>query len=214
MVVVKIQQLLIRHWLKFKRDFPWRHRITPYRIMVAEFMLQRTKADQVAPVYREFTTQFPSIKSLAKARTREVSRYTRHLGIHWRTKHFIESSRFIVKEFGGMIPSRRHKLLSIPGIGEYVAGAILTVAFQKKEWVIDSNIARFFNRFFNLRLAGEMRRKVKVVEYAKMFFEYKDTRQLLFCLLDFTAQICSPRKPCCFQCPIKRGCLYKSKTPG
>jgi len=207
-----IQSLLISNWHKYKRDYPWRHRISAYRIMIAEFMLQRTRADQVAPVYQKFTTQFPSIKSLAKARTREVARYTRHLGIHWRAKHFIESSRFVVRELGGKIPSRRDKLLSVPGIGEYVAGAILTVAFQKSEWVIDSNIARFFDRFFNLRLKGELRRKPQVVQAAKEFFNFQNPRKLLFSLLDFTALICTPRQPRCPICPLKQKCQYKMKT--
>lgn len=207
-----MQNTLLVNRRKFVRDYPWRNSITPYRIMIAEFMLQRTRADQVAPVYKTFITEFPSIKFLAKARTREVSRYTKHLGIHWRARHFIKSSRFVVREYGGRIPSRRDKLLSIPGVGEYVAGAILTTAFQKREWVIDSNIARFLNRIYGWKLQGEIRRKQRIIVAAKKFFDYKDPRKLLFCLLDFTALICSPSKPHCYECPVRKECKYGNKT--
>ncbi len=179
--------------------------------MVAEFMLQRTRADQVANVYKDFTEKYPDVVSLSKARMRDVGKYTKHLGIHWRAKHFVESSRFIVKAYGGKIPADREKLLAIPGVGEYVAGAILTAGYRRPEWVIDANIARFFDRLYNFRLKGELRRKPKIVDAAKKFFTHPQPRKLLFSLLDFTALICTPRKPRCTICPLNRGCRYNRK---
>jgi A/G-specific adenine glycosylase len=189
-----------------KRDFPWRHRINPYRIMIAEFMLQRTRAEQVEPVYRQFLKRYPTVIPLSKAKIKEVTQYTKHLGIHWRAKHFISAVKFIIKEYKGRIPSNREKLLAIPGVGEYAAGAILTVAFQKPEWVIDSNIARFFNRYYGLGLQGEIRRKKGIIELSKQFFKYKNPRKLLFGILDFTALVCLPRNPLCTKCPLRRSC--------
>jgi A/G-specific adenine glycosylase len=207
-----IQTLLISSWTQYKRDYPWRYHIDAYRVMVAEFMLQRTKADQVAPVYKRFVRQFPTVHSLAHAKTREISNYTRHLGIHWRARHFVHSSRYISKHFCGRIPSERSELLSIPGVGEYVAGAILTIALQKKEWVIDSNIARFLNRLHGWNLQGEIRRKQMVIAAAKKFFCHNDPRRLLFSLLDFAALICTPTEPRCSECPVHRRCRFVGKT--
>ena len=136
----------------------------------------------------------------------------KHLGIHWRAKHFIESSRFIVNTYSGRIPSNREKLLAIPGVGEYVAGAILTVAFKKPEWVIDSNIARVFNRVHNLGLTGEIRRKPEIIKQAKLFFNVPDPRNLLFAILDFSALICLPIKPKCSTCPLTMLCKFTSKN--
>ena len=174
-------------------------------------MLQRTRAEQVEPVYKQFFKKYPTVVSLSKAKTKEVSKYTKHLGIHWRAKHFITAAKFIVKVYKGKIPVEREKLLAIPGVGEYVAGAILTAAFQKKEWVIDSNIARFFNRYYDLGLTGEIRRKKKIIELSKQLFKYKNPRKLLFAILDFTALVCKPINPQCNSCPLRRKCKYPVK---
>lgn len=203
---------MLQWWQVFKRDYPWRHGINPYRIMIAEFMLQRTRADQVEDVYRNFIARYPDVISLSKAGIRDVSKYTKNLGIHWRAKNFIHSSRFIINYYGGKIPSNRERLLAIPGVGEYVAGAVLTAGFQKPEWVVDSNIARFLDRFFGFQLEGELRRKPIIVKSSKSFFRYHDPRKLLFGVLDFAALICTPRQPRCPFCPLKLKCSYKRKT--
>ncbi len=208
-----IQYSLIAIRKYFERDFSWRHKITPYRILIAEFMLQRTRAEQVEPVYKQFIARYPTVKTLSKVKTKEVAQYTKHLGMHWRSKHFITAAKFIVNEYKGKIPAGRKKLLAIPGVGEYVAGAILTVAFQKPEWVIDSNIARFFNRYYGLRLQGEIRRKKEIIELSKRFFRHKNPRKLLFSILDFTALVCLPRNPLCAKCPLKKRCKYNLSTP-
>jgi A/G-specific adenine glycosylase len=174
--------------------------------MIAEFMLQRTRAEQVEPVYQQFIKRYPTSVSLSKAKIKEVAQYTKHLGIHWRARHFITAAKFIMKEYKGRIPSNREKLLAIPGVGEYVAGAILTVAFQKPEWVIDSNIARFLNRYHGLDFQGEIRRKKEIIELSRHLFIYKNPRKLLFGMLDFTALVCLPRKPTCPKCFLRKKC--------
>ena len=84
--------------------------------MIAEFMLQRTRAEQVEPIYKQFIKSYPTVAALSKAKTKEVARYTKHLGMHWRAQHFIEAAKFIVKEYKGRIPADRKKLLVIPGV--------------------------------------------------------------------------------------------------
>ncbi len=175
-------------------------------------MLQRTRADQVAPVFVDFMDEFPEVLRLSKAPIHRINRYTKHLGIHWRAKQFKKAAVFIVKNYEGEIPSDRERLLSIPGVGEYVAGAILTVAFRKREWVIDSNIARFLNRVYGLNLKGEIRRKQIIIQKSKELFQFSDTRRLLFALLDFTALVCTPRNPRCLSCPLAKSCSYDMKT--
>ena len=90
----------------------------------------------------------------------------------------------------------------------------MTVCFNKPEHVVDSNIARFINRYYNLKLNGEIRRKRKIIEIAKELFNFKKTRNLLFALLDFTALICKPGKPDCENCVLHKNCNYVSdKAP-
>jgi A/G-specific adenine glycosylase len=194
------------------REFIWRYRISPYKILIAEFMLQRTKAEQVEPVYEKFLKQFPAVHSLSKARLSSVSKYTKNLGIHWRAKHFIDAAKYIMKIYNGKFPETREELLKIPGVGDYVAGAIQAVCFNNAEYVIDSNIARFINRYYGLDLSGEIRRKKIIIDYAKKIFNVKNQKKYLFYILDFTALICKPMKPLCLECPYYKKCKYLLKT--
>lgn len=188
------------------RNFPWRYTKDPYKIMIVEFMLHRTRANQVVQVYQDFIKKYPDVDSLAGADPIEVSKVTEKLGLHWRGRHFTDAAIFINDKFKGKIADSRDELLSVPGIGEYIAGAILTVVFNKKEWVVDSNIARFLNRFYGLNLSGEIRRKRKIVEISKNIYQTTRSGQLTFALLDFTGLICKPIKPVCNSCIIRMKC--------
>lgn len=196
----------------YRRNFIWRHKPSPYKIMIAEFMLQRTKAEQVEPIYKKFLQQYPDIKTLSKTKLKSVQRYTNSLGLHKRASNFMNASKFIIKKLNGVFPETRKELIKIPGVGDYVGGAISAVCFNKADYVIDSNIARLINRYYNLQLTGEIRRKKIIIEKAKQLFKVKKQKDFLFAILDFTALVCKPIKPLCFQCPIKKNCKYKSKT--
>jgi A/G-specific adenine glycosylase len=203
----------IRHKLflwhkKNYRDFPWRHTKDPYKIMIAEFMLHRTKAEQVVPVYLEFIEKYIDIKILVRTNFEDIKKVTEHLGLHWRARHFSEAAKYVADNYKGKFPEDYNGLKKIPGVGEYIAGAILTVCFNKPSPVVDSNIARFINRYFSLNLSGEIRRKKKIVELSAKLFEYENPGDLLFAIVDFTSLICKPGKPLCKKCPLKNDCKY------
>jgi len=205
------RKLFLWHKGNYK-DFPWRHTKNPYRIMIAEFMLHRTKAGQVVPVYLEFIKKYPDIKTLAGTNFKDIKKVTEHLGLHWRAKHFSEAAKYIIKNCNEKFPEDYDKLREIPGAGEYIAGAILTVCFNKPAPVVDSNIARFINRYFGLNLFGEIRRKKEIVELAAKLFEYKNPGDLLFAIVDFTSLVCKPGKPLCDKCSLKNECNYAKEV--
>ncbi len=207
--MIKFAQVNILEWYhKHGRDFPWRHTKDPYKIMIAEFMLHRTKAEQVVPVYLEFIRKYPDIYSLASADSEDIKRVTEHLGLHWRSRHFIAAARYIVEILKGQLPDDYNELRKIPGIGEYIAGAILTVCFNKPAPVVDSNIARFINRFYGLKMKGEVRRKKEIIKIAVDFFNYENQAILLFAVIDFTSLICKPVNPYCEHCLLKLQCKF------
>lgn len=208
----RVNRKLIQNWKYYKRDFIWRHNPTPYKIMIAEFMLQRTKAEQVEPVYNKFLKKYPDVFKLAKAQKNIVSKFTNNLGLHKRGENFTKAAIYIVDNYNGRFPRNREELLSILGVGEYVAGAILTVCFKKPEYVIDSNIARFINRYYGLHLKGEIRRKRQIIEKARELFNYPDTRNLLFALLDFTALVCKPLRPLHENCVLRKTCKHNIES--
>ena len=200
---------ILSWFIENRRDFPWRQYSDPYRIMIAEFMLHRTRADQVVPVYESFLKKYPIVETLAYAREEEIKTVTEHLGLHWRSNHFIKAARYVLENFNGEFPDNRQGLLKIPGVGDYVAGAILTVCFNKPEYVVDSNIARFINRFYGLDLKGEIRRKKKIVDHSKELFNIREPGTFLFAILDFTYKICKSQKPDCKNCIINTSCKGK-----
>ncbi len=171
-------------------------------------MLHRTRANQVVPVYRDFMERYPDVFSLARADPEEVRRVTEHLGLHWRSGHFIEAARYIVENFSGQFPDTEDGLRAIPGVGAYVAGAILAVCYGKTYPVVDSNIARFINRLFGLKLSGEIRRRREIKNFARELFEVDDPRGFLFAVLDFTAKVCKPKGPVHSICPLREICIH------
>ncbi len=203
-----IQQAIFQNYSRNGRVYPWRETKDPYRIMIAEFMLHRTRADQVVPVYQEFIERYPTVESLANAEYQDIKDVTDHLGLHWRSKHFVKAAEYVGERFGGNFPDEREKLCEIPGVGDYVAGAILTVCFQKPVYVVDSNIARFINRYYGLGLTGEIRRKKAIIEKAEDLFETEKPGEFLFAIIDFTSLICKPRNPLCEECELRKKCEF------
>ncbi len=196
-----IRKKILKWYAQNGRDFPWRHTDDPYKIMIAEFMLHRTKAEQVVPVYNNFIEHYPDIFSLSKASEKEIKKYTQNLGLHWRYKHFVNASKYIQEKYKGKFPCDFKELRKVPGIGEYISCAISIISFKIPAPVVDSNIARFLNRLYGLNLSGEIRRK-------KEIFHTKKCDILLFSLIDFCAEICKPVIPLCSGCIIKEYCKF------
>jgi A/G-specific adenine glycosylase len=180
--------------------------------MVAEFMLHRTRAEQVVPVYEDFLKKYPIVDSLAVADEDEIKKVTEHLGLHWRSSHFIKAAKYVLEHFNGEFPDNREDLLKIPGVGDYVAGAIMAICFNKPVYIVDSNITRFINRFYGLDLKGEIRRKKKIIDLAKELFKTKEPAIFLFAILDFTFKICCNRLPVCQDCILNSQCRYPHKA--
>ncbi|MEO0288970.1 MAG: DNA glycosylase [candidate division WOR-3 bacterium] len=201
-----IRKKLLQWYKENGRDFPWRHTLDPYKIMIAEFMLHRTRAEQVVPVYNHFIKIYPDVFSLSSAEESDIKQFTARIGLHWRYKHFLKAAKYVVDNLRGIFPDNYKDLQKIPGVGEYISCAISIIAFRKPAPIVDSNIARFFNGFFNLNLTGELRRKKKIIDISKDFFDTQQCAFLLFALIDFCAILCKPRKPLCKSCVLRKNC--------
>ncbi len=208
---IRFFQKTILSWFKENgRLYPWRNEKVPYRILIAEVMLQRTRADQVLPVYNEFIKQFPTVNSLAAANTDDVNRYVRKLGLFWRSKMISRMARFILKKHDGVIPAEREKLLEIPGVGDYIADAIISFAFNGKRTVIDANVVRLVTRFFGFKNEGETRRNRAFVSFCQTLsrdLRLRDVKKLNRAMIDHAAALCKP-KPICVKCPLSGSCRY------
>jgi len=186
------------------RDLPWRGEKDPYRIWLSEIMLQQTRAETVIPYYRAFLARFPTVEALAGADPVEVLKLWEGLGYYSRARNLMKAARRVA-EAGGF-PRDRRGLLELPGVGEYTAGAIASIAFGLTEPAIDGNQIRVLSRVFGVRVPAaspEGRRALREASLGAMSLERPgDFNQAL---MGLGALVCAP-KPDCAGCPVRAFC--------
>jgi A/G-specific adenine glycosylase len=144
------QREIYQHYDTRGRDFPWRKKLNPYRVLVSEIMLQQTQVERVIGKYREFLDAFPDFAALAKAPLPELLRVWSGLGYNRRALALKALALEVVDEHHGRLPQSLEKLLALPGVGRYTAGAVLAFAFNKPVVFMDTNIRRvYIHEFFH-----------------------------------------------------------------
>lgn len=191
------------------RSFPWRETRDPYRILVAELMLQRTKASQVVPVYLEFIKEFPDVLSLSRASPERIREYFSRLGLEWRAEKVLALAKLLAEKYGGKIPCDKEELLSLPGVGEYISAAVLSFACNVPVAVVDSNVVRVLSRYFGITPRGEGRRDKKILGLASKILPEQSHREYNFAIIDFAALVCTPKRPKCEICPLREKCSWE-----
>jgi A/G-specific adenine glycosylase len=186
----------------------------PFKTLVAEMMLQRTRSKQVVPVYIRFVSRFPTIQSLAKASPGEVRDVVRPLGLAFRAKTFTALAKSVVDKHGGNIPIQAEEAVKLPGVGPYVATALNAFLGERRLPVIDANVARVISRVFGVgrpdwRFAKVDERRA-LYEATTLCIGRIKPRVFYYALLDFAATLCTARKPACPDCPMHRAgiCSY------
>lgn len=190
------------------RTFPWRLTRNPYHILAAEMMLRRTQARQVVPIYERFLTLFPSVQDLAFASEQDVADALYSLGLAWRSANFRRMAEHICTRENGQIPEQRDHLLSIPGVGDYVASAVRCMAFDQDETLIDTNTVRVAGRYFGFPTHAESRRSRPVQQAVRELIDHNAPRASNLGLLDFAATVCQASKPLCYDCPVNSRCSF------
>jgi len=201
---------LLEWWGKNKRVFPWRETNDPYRVIVSEILLHRTKANQVVPVYNEFIKKFPTIGALAEASFVEVKETVYSLGLLWRTKALYKMAQDVVARFKNEIPIQREKLESLPGISHYIASAVRCFAFGYAEVLLDTNTVRIIGRIFGIRSSDSSRRCRTFRKLYEFILDKDNARNFNYAMLDLGALVCLPREPFCNICPIIYICIFGS----
>ena len=205
----------IADWTKKnQREFPWRHTTDPYRVLIAEYLVQRTRAEQVKPVYVEFIHKWPTIQSLSAASLSEIARVIRPLGLEYRAARIKSISEILVQDFDGCIPNSLAGLEGLygTGLGEYMAHAILCFAFGQDVPVIDQNVVRILRRVFSVEARKDAHRDPRLWKFAKKLVPRGEARKYNWGLLDFGALVCTPSKPHCASCPILEICDYGNRA--
>lgn len=190
------------------RSFPWREEsATPYEVLIAEILLQRTRVDAVLPVYTEFLERYPDFTAITDASTGEIADLLQPLGLQNRRANSL--SKLAESMAGREVPRTEDELLELPHVGLYVANAVLSFALDEPTAIVDSNVIRVYQRVFDI---GEVRpRKKELWEFARRVLPREEHRRFNLAVLDFAALECTPSSPNCERCFAARYCYYPEK---
>ena len=196
-----------------KRILPFRENNKPYNVWISEVMLQQTKVDTVIPYFNEWIKKFPNIKAVADASEESILKCWEGLGYYARCRNFHRAAKIIVKEYNSIIPDTWDEFRSLPGVGDYTAGAVLSIAFNKNYVAIDGNVKRVMARLTKRRKLSKYNQNYIKSSLNKHIDKNRpgDFNQAL---MELGACVCLPQKPKCVECPISKICsAYKNGSP-
>ncbi len=184
------------------RPLPWRRARTPYRVWVAEVMLQQTQAETVKRYYADFLRRFPTVESLAAAPLEAVLKAWEGLGYYRRARALHRAAQRIVTEYGGHLPQEVEALRALPGIGRYTAGAVASIAFGRPLPAVDGNVRRVMARLLALPdpSTAQIERAVSLLLPTECPGDFNEA------LMELGATLCRPRSPECRRCPWRAFC--------
>jgi len=204
------QRRLLKWYTKYGRDLPWRHTRDPYCILVSEMMLQQTQVDRVIPKYNEWLAAYPTFGALAEAPLEEVQKLWRPLGYNFRPERLHRIARYVVNDLDGKLPNTFEKLIALPGIGRYTAGAILSFAFSQDAPIVDTNVHRLIQRIFTVHSNTKRTTENKEIWHlAEILIPHGKAFIFNQALIDFGALICTARDPACSSCIMKDICAQR-----
>jgi A/G-specific adenine glycosylase len=206
-------RITLRLWGKQNyRPYPWRQSNNPYNILIAEIMLHRTQASQVVLVYQKFIEKYPDITSVALASNADLYDALYSLGLHWRIDLFHLMADDIINRFDGKIPHEKADLLSLPGVSDYIAGAVRCFVWNLPEPLIDTNTVRVIGRIFDLQIHDSSRRSRQFRDIISNLIDPNEPAAFNYALLDLAERICmKKRQPECSICPVQKFCIYRYK---
>lgn len=205
--LARIRDHLASWYRRGHRDLPWRRTRDPYAIWISEVMLQQTRVDTVIPRYTRWLARFPTVEALARASLDEVLEEWAGLGYYARARNLHAAARAVSERHGGHLPDDPAAIRALPGIGRYTAGAILSLAWHRREPILDGNVLRVLSRLF--RLAGDPRAAAgqkALWTLAERMVEAGDPATINQAMMELGATVCAPRDPSCASCPLSRVC--------
>ena len=189
------------------RDLPWRRSRDPYAIWVSEIMLQQTRVETVKEYYRRFMLCLPDVRTLADAPQQDVLKLWEGLGYYSRARNMQRAARIVTDTYGGTFPADYQKLLALPGIGAYTAGAVASIAYGLSTPAVDGNVKRVAARVFGIREPIDSKAtQAMLTQRLTAMLCTCDAGSFNQALMELGATLCSPRAPQCDACPLALLC--------
>ncbi len=191
-----------------RKNLPWQHPKDAYRTWISEVMLQQTQVQTVIPYFNRFMERFPTVKHLAQASDDEVLSLWSGLGYYSRARNMHEAAKTIMSECHGKFPEHMDALISLPGIGPSTGAAIMSLAFDKPEAILDGNVKRVLARFFLIKGYPEQAIIKKIFwEKAHLCMPKERCADYTQAIMDLGATCCTTKQPNCINCPVQADCL-------
>lgn len=203
----RIRRRLLDWYRANRRELPWRGASDPYAVWLSEVMLQQTRVETVRPYFRRFLDAFPAISDLAAADLQTVLKMWEGLGYYARARNFHEAARRVAEEFDGRVPDRWDEFKSLPGVGEYIASAVLSIAFGRPRAVVDGNVKRVLARLFRVDAPVNRSPAEKIFrELSRQLLDVEHPGDSNQAIMELGALVCVPRNPACGGCPLSEEC--------
>ena len=207
-ILTQLPEVLLPWYRLHKRDLPWRTDREPYHIWVSEIMLQQTRVEAVKGYYARFLDRLPSIEALANCDDDSLHKLWEGLGYYSRVRNLKKAARVIMEQHRGIFPKSHSEVLALPGIGEYTAGAICSIAYGQPTPAVDGNVLRVCSRILDDPSPIDLPATKKHVTQALAAVYPKEAGEFTQALMELGATVCGPnRKPNCENCPCRGFCL-------
>jgi len=210
---IEFFQHTVLEWYKTNgRKFHWRKKgLSNYQYLIAEILLQRTKAETVAAFYPNFVQKFPNWKALARTDLNEIKEHLKPIGLYAQRSARLKNLAAEMVRRNGKLPRNRQELESIPFMGQYISNAVVLVIFNQPSPLIDVNMSRVLERFFGPRKLADIRYDPYLQSLSYKIAEHENIREINWAILDFAALICKT-SPKCNTCSLNIKCFYYEST--
>ena len=205
--MTQLPKVLLPWYRKQGRTLPWRQSREPYRIWLSEIMLQQTRVEAVKGYYRRFLEALPTVEALANADDELLHKLWEGLGYYSRVRNLKKAAIQIMEQYGGQFPELYDQVLALPGIGEYTAGAICSIAFDQPRAAVDGNVLRVITRLTEDATPIDSPALKRTIREALEAVYPKEAGEFTQALMELGATLCGPNwKPRCSECPCHEFC--------
>ncbi len=202
-------KLLVRSLLDWyyqnKRDLPWRNNKDPYKIWLSEVMLQQTQVETVIPYYQRWINKYPTLMDAARASEHQLLKIWEGLGYYNRCRNFHKSVKIVRGDYGGHVPDELSEFKKLPGVGDYIASAVLSIVYGKQYPALDGNILRVLSRILRKKINSPYNRKT-IHNHLDKWMKWGHSGDINEALMDLGSAICRPNQAHCHECPVSSYC--------
>lgn len=203
-----LSDCLITFYEQRGRAYPWRDTTDPYKLLLTEMLLQRTNSKMVNGIWHRVIGAIRRTSGKTSIDWRIASGAIKKIGLVNRTKTIERMNAYLSTTFENRVPRNYEELMSIPGVGTYMAAALRTFAFDIADFPVDSNAFRFISRFFGVNVRGRKSEALQIREFMNEVIANNRAKEFVYGFLDFCALVCTPKNPNCGQCVLKSRCNY------